>query len=89
MRDGLELFFEGLRDELNPALGDLQDWVSEIGPGMADFLREMGPAMADILDEVQDWSRYEAPEILPNGDIIIRRKPDPVRPATPAEPQDI
>ena len=37
---------------------------------------EMGPALAEIADKVEDWSRYEAPEILPNGDIIIRRKPD-------------
>jgi hypothetical protein len=32
--------------------------------------------MRDIMDEVKDWSVYEAPEMLPNGDIIIRRKPD-------------
>ena len=36
----------------------------------------------------QDWSAYEAPEMLPNGDIIIRRKPDhPLTPPeTPTEP---
>jgi len=29
-----------------------------------------------VLEEVEDWSQYEAPEVQPNGDIIIRRKPD-------------
>ena len=33
--------------------------------------------MGRVLDEVEDWTMYEAPEMLPNGDIIMRRKPDP------------
>lgn len=92
MQRGLELFFEGLRDEVSPALRDLQDMVAEYGPGMRRFLSEMGPALAGILEEVEDWSRYEAPEILPNGDIIIRRKPDEapeLEALPPAGPTDI
>ena len=53
----------------------------------------MRPALADMMDEVQDWSRYGQPEILPNGDIIIRRKPDqedlPDLPADKDEPAPI
>jgi hypothetical protein len=30
---------------------------------------------------VEDWSVYEMPEILPNGDIIIRKKPKDNAPA--------
>lgn len=70
------LFLEGLREEMSPALRDLQGLVEEFGPPIQSFLREMGPAMADILEQVEDWSRYERPQILPNGDIIIRRKPE-------------
>lgn len=51
-----------------------------------DFLDKMGPALDEALDEtleffgafgaVDDPRHYEMPEILPNGDIIIRRRPD-------------
>ncbi len=29
-----------------------------------------------LKDMVDDMNAYQAPEMLPNGDIIIRRKPD-------------
>ncbi|MDC0660876.1 hypothetical protein N6L27_22955 [Leisingera sp. SS27] len=74
MERGAELFWEGLRKEMAPALEDLQGMMEEIGPSMGAFLAEMGPALADIAKEVEDWSAYELPEILPNGDIIIRKK---------------
>ncbi len=76
MERGAEMFFEGLRRELEPALRDLRALSEGIGPAMGSFIEEMGPAFMALLDEVKDWSRYEPPEILPNGDIIIRRKPD-------------
>lgn len=81
MEKGAEMFWEGLRKEMGPALEDLQEFAetfaSEVGPSMREFLAQMGPALSEIAAEVEDWSRYEVPEILPNGDIIIRRKPDP------------
>ena len=93
MEKGMELFLEGLKDEMSPALRELQGLADEFGPAMGDFLREMGPAMARVLSQVEDWTRYEAPEILPNGDIIIRRKRDPdvqkPEPQAPAGPTDI
>ena len=75
MEQSLELFFEGLRDEMAPALDDLQQLADEIGPAMHEFMLEMGPALAKIAAEVDDWSSYEMPEVLPSGDIIIRKKP--------------
>lgn len=77
MERGAEMFLEGLLEEMAPTLEGLQDLAEQAGPSMLNFMTEMGPAFADLLDQVQDWSRYTAPEILPNGDIIIRRKPDP------------
>ncbi len=77
MERGVELFLEGLTKEMAPALNDLRGMAEQFGPSMQSFFEEMGPAFADILSEVKDWSRYEPPEFLPNGDIIIRRKPDP------------
>ena len=84
MEQGAELFFEGLRQELEPALEDLRDLADQFGPAMQSFLQEMGPALAELAAQVQDWSAYEAPEMLPNGDIIIRRKPQPPVPDSPA-----
>ena len=77
MQRGAEMFLEGLRGEMAPALDDLAGLAEQFGPAMRGFIAEMGPAMADILEQVQDWSVYHPPEMLPNGDIIIRRKVTP------------
>jgi len=81
MERGAELFWEGLRKEMAPSLEELEELMATIGPSMQNFLSEMGPALAEIVDKVEDWSVYEVPEILPNGDIIIRKKqPEPEDP---------
>ncbi|MDE4303245.1 hypothetical protein PXK30_08290 [Phaeobacter gallaeciensis] len=85
MEKGAELFWEGLRKEMAPALEDLEGLAAEIGPSMREFLSEMGPALAAIAAEVEDWSSYELPEILPNGDIIIRKKPETPTPEDEGE----
>nr|WP_251363925.1 hypothetical protein [Epibacterium ulvae] len=81
MERGAELFLRGLRDEMAPALEGVQELMGEIGPSMGEFLSTMGPALADIAAKVEDWNVYELPEMLPNGDIIIRKKQrdDPLR----------
>ncbi len=88
MEQGAELFFDGLRQELDPALRELSELSDEFGPAMRDFAVEMGPKLRGLMENVEDWSAYQAPEILPNGDIIMRRKPDHplVKPDTPTEP---
>lgn len=90
MEQGAELFFEGLRQEMAPTLEDLQGLVTQFGPAMQSFFEEMGPALAELAGEIQDWSAYEAPEMLPNGDIIIRKKPpqDPLETPEPTEDED-
>ena len=65
MEEGAQQFLEGLLKELQPAWEEMQA-----------FMDEMGPAMLELMDEVRDWSAYEPPEMLENGDIIIRRKPE-------------
>jgi hypothetical protein len=76
MERGARMFLEGMRREMAPALEDLRGMVDTMGPAMQDFLREMGPALTALLNRVGDLSAYEAPTLLPNGDIIIRRKPE-------------
>jgi hypothetical protein len=88
MEQGAELFFEGLRQEMEPALEDLQGLVTQFGPAMQSFFEQMGPALAELAGEIEDWSAYEAPEILPNGDIIIRKKPQRDQPDTPEQTEE-
>lgn len=85
MERGAELFLKGLQQEMEPKLEDLRGMAEKFGPSMRSFIEQMGPAFVDMVDEVKDWSRYEAPEMLPNGDIIIRRKPDPAPDEAPKE----
>ncbi len=77
MERGAQMFLEGLMKEVEPTLNDLQALSEEFGPALRGFFEEMGPALTALLEQVEDWSVYEPPEILPNGDIIIRRKPSP------------
>ncbi|NKB27731.1 MAG: AAA+ family ATPase [Rhodobacteraceae bacterium] len=68
--EGAELLFRGLRDEAEPSLRD-----------MVEALRDLnwnGLTFRDIDD-------YHPPEVLPNGDIIIRRKV-PLDPMEQADP---
>lgn len=83
MEQGAELFFRGLRQEMEPALESMLEMAEQFGPSMLSFLEQMGPALADLVEEVQDWSAYHVPEMLPNGDIIIRKKlPEELEPET-------
>lgn len=84
MERGAQFFFEGLMQEMAPALDDMAKLMEQAGPALQNFVSEMGPKLLTMLEEVEDWSVYEAPEVLPNGDIIIRRKPD-VPELTPEE----
>lgn len=85
MERGMELLFEGLREEMSPALKQMRELADDYGPALFSFLEEMGPAFGEMLDDVKDWASYHPPEILPNGDIIIRKKIRP-EPKPEAEP---
>jgi hypothetical protein len=74
MEEGARLILKGLMDEMEPALNELDQMTGEIEPFLKEFASEMGPALRDLMSKVEDWSAYHPPEILPNGDIILRRK---------------
>ncbi|WP_138933645.1 hypothetical protein [Roseovarius arcticus] len=90
IEDGARMFLKGLMQEARPAMRDMRELAERLGPQLRDFAQDMGPALADILKDVEDLSVYAAPEQLPNGDIIIRRKvpldlePTPKSPELPA-----
>lgn len=77
MSEGLRLFMEGLRQEAAPLLDEMREGLEELRPMLSRLVELMG-----------DVRNYEAPEMLPNGDIIIRRK-TPKPPAPPAEDGEI
>lgn len=85
MEEGAKLFFRGLMEEMQPALRELEDLAEDMEPALRQFAQEMGPALRDLLATVEDWSAYEPPVVLPNGDILLKRKPDmPTPDALPA-----
>ena len=81
MERGLSLFFEGFSQEMEPALTEMGKALEQLGPTVA-------PALEKLMGMVDDMTNYEMPEMMENGDIIIRRKPDapPVEP--PAAPSE-
>ncbi|SFE07751.1 hypothetical protein [Roseivivax sediminis] len=89
MERGAQLFFRGMMDEMEPALRDLRALAEDLGPELQDFVSEMGPALRGVLERVEDWSAYHPPEILDNGDIIMRRKADRPPLADPSDDVDI
>ncbi|PTX54102.1 hypothetical protein C8N43_2907 [Litoreibacter ponti] len=50
---------------------------------MEGLAEDMMPLMEQLADKMSDLNAFEPPEVLPNGDIIIRRKPD-----APETPED-
>jgi hypothetical protein len=69
LEEGAKLLFRGLVDQMGPALEDMQE-------GLENFSEEARPALEALWGMIDDIRNYDAPERLPNGDIIIRRKPD-------------
>ncbi len=68
--EGAELLGEGMRKLFQGLIGELEP---------AGEAAEQG--WNDLIDWLGDLSLYEAPEQLPNGDILIRRK-EPLPPST-------
>lgn len=76
VEEGARMIMRGLMEEMSPTIDSLRDTLEDMGPVVGDFLREMGPGLATFLNRVDDVRHYELPDFLPNGDIILRRKPD-------------
>jgi len=76
MERGAEMFLRGLMTEMEPAIDDLRDFADEVAPRLEEFSEQLGPRLGEILTMIDDLANYQRPEVLPNGDIIIRRKPD-------------
>ncbi|MFN4057536.1 MAG: AAA+ family ATPase [Roseinatronobacter sp.] len=75
-------------DKLN---GIMQLFRDRLAPKMEEGLQVVEPELRDLLARLQGMVQYHAPEILPNGDILIRRRapesvPDHLPDKVPSEP---
>lgn len=67
LQEGAKLLFRGFIAEVEPSLDDMSAAIAAAGPQIMQLLA--------LIDDLQN---YHAPELLENGDILLRRK-------TPAE----
>jgi hypothetical protein len=74
--DGLSLMERGAQLLLRQFLNEVGPKVGEVQEGLKDALAALEPALRELLEMIGDIRYYEAPERLPNGDILLRRKPD-------------
>ncbi|NNU81497.1 AAA+ family ATPase [Halovulum dunhuangense] len=62
----------------------MRELMEEVGPDMQRMMAEIMPRLQELAETLGGLSNYEMPEVLPNGDIIIRRKSD-----APPLPEDL
>lgn len=67
MERGAQMLLDHMMTKVEPSLKD-----------MTDALKQAQPRIMELLAMIDDIKNFHAPELLPNGDILIRRK-------TPAE----
>ena len=70
-----QFFLKSLLKQLPDALNDLEALTRPLELSLRSFTQEIAPYWGDLLQKVEDWSIYRAPKVLPNGDIILRKKP--------------
>ena len=58
-------------DEISP---ELERFFDRVGPELDGMFAEIMPRLQELSDLVGGLAQYEMPELLPNGDIIMRRK---------------
>lgn len=85
LQQGAELFLRGLMTEVQPQMQDMQKGLDDLGAKMGSALDQAQPWISALSSMVDDFGYYDPPERLPNGDILIRRKPD----APPVQLEDL
>ncbi len=75
IEEGAKLLFRGILSEMEPAIEEFSTLGEEVAPTLQMLATEMGPALIELFETLDDLRHYEPPEILPNGDVIIRRSP--------------
>ena len=86
--EGFSLIEEGAKIILRSLLDDMEPALDEMQKGLGTAVEELGPVLRDLAAMMGDIRNYHAPEMLRNGDIIIRRK-TPDEQALPEPGEDI
>jgi hypothetical protein len=72
--EGFSLIEEGAKLILRQMIETMEPELDKARKGLTEALAEWEPALRDLAGKVGDLSAYHPPMMLPNGDIIIRRK---------------
>lgn len=73
LQEGAKLLLKGLMSNVEPTMQDMGRAITDMQPALTELLAMMG-----------DVTKYHAPEMLENGDIILRHKtPAELAPAAP------
>ncbi len=69
--------------QLEEGFGLLEEGARTLLRGLLD---QFEPTLRDFADQIDDLGAYHAPEMLPNGDILLRRKQPGERDLPPPPP---
>ncbi|MCB2110039.1 MAG: AAA+ family ATPase [Defluviimonas sp.] len=72
--EGLSLIEQGARMLMRSMLAEVEPKLKDLHEEFGQAFAEMEPALRQLATMLGDLRNYHAPEILPNGDILIRRK---------------
>ncbi|MCB6178767.1 hypothetical protein LHP98_11570 [Rhodobacter sp. Har01] len=70
MEEGAKLILRGMMDEMEPAFQEMDKALTEIKP----MMQELAPRLKELVVLLGDLENFHPPEVLPNGDVLIRRK---------------
>jgi hypothetical protein len=85
VEEGARMVFRGLITGMQPALDEMGRALDEVGPALQGLGEEIQPKIAQLIAMIDDFGNYDAPVMLPNGDILIRRNA-PLLPVPSDEP---
>lgn len=87
MEEGMKLVLRGIMSEMQPALDEMGKALEDAGPALQGLGAELGPKLRQLIALIDDIKNYDAPVMLPNGDILIRRNVPLIPRPLPLDPQ--
>jgi hypothetical protein len=78
LEQGARSLLRGLAEDFAPGLDEMRRSLDAMKPALEDMgtaLAGLRPMAESLLALMDDIGNYQPPELMPNGDILIRRKP--------------
>jgi len=89
LAEGLDLLGRGAEGVLRGLLDQVQPGIEGLDRDLRRFAQDLAPILRDLSGMIGDLDRYHPPEMLPNGDILLRRntpgETERVAPGPPVE----